>query len=120
VMFFPQDITITSYGKSCIAFGAYHSASSTTVTPSNLFYAIVPDCGAGFSELTFSTSHEIAEAVSDAIPTPGSHPAYPQAWNTFDGYEIADLCESKSPVKLTHGAQGYDVARVFLNSTHKC
>jgi hypothetical protein len=120
VTFFPQDITITSYGKSCVAFGAYHSASSTTVRPSNLFYAVVPDCGQGFADLTFSTSHEVAEAVSDAIPTPGSHPAFPQAWNTFNGYEIADLCESKSPVKLTHGTQNYRVARVFLNSTHKC
>ncbi len=120
VTFFPQDITISSYGKSCVAFGAYHSASSAKVTPSNLFYAIIPDCGAGFAELTFSASHEVAEAVSDAIPTPGSHPAYPQAWNTFDGYEIADLCEAKSPVKLTHGAQSYKVARIFLNNTHKC
>ena len=120
VTFFPTNITIESFGKSCVAFSAYHSASSTTVTPNNLFYAIVPDCGMGFAGLTFSTSHEVAEAVSDAIPTPGSNPAYPQAWNTFNGYEIADLCESQSPVKLTHGAQTYEVARVFLNSTRKC
>lgn len=120
VTFFPQNITISSFGNSCVAFGAYHSASSTTVTPSNLFYAVVPDCGAGFADLTVSTSHEVAEAVSDAIPTPGSHPAYPQAWNTSNGYEIGDLCEAKSPVKLTQGAQSYEVARVFLNSTHKC
>ena len=117
--YFPANVSITSFGKSCVAFGAYHSASSSTVTPGNLFYGVMPDCGRGFADLTMTSSHEIAEAVSDAIPTPGSHPAYPQAWNTSDGYEIADLCEGTRAALKTAG-QSYAVQRVYLNSVRKC
>jgi hypothetical protein len=120
MVYFPAGITISSYGKSCVDFAAYHSASSEIVTPNNLFYGVMPDCRLGFSEMTEVTSHELAEAISDAIPTPGSHPVYPQAWNTHDGWEIADLCEYLSSVRLVHGSQSYPVARVFLNSVRKC
>jgi len=121
MMYFPQDITI-KLGKavSCKAFGAYHEAVSKTVTPSNTFYAVMPDCNAGFSYLTFASSHEFAEAVTDNIPTPGSHPKYPQAWNTADGYEIADLCENNAPGILTAGSNSYEVTQVYLNTTGAC
>jgi hypothetical protein len=120
MIYFPPSITITSYGSSCVGFAAYHSASSVTVTPNNLFYGVMPDCWLGFAEMTDVTSHELAEAITDAIPTPGSHPAYPQAWNTHDGWEIADLCERLSSVRLVHGSQSYLITRVFLNSVRKC
>ena len=121
MMFFPQDVTI-KLGKavSCKAFGAYHEAVSKTVTPTNIFYAVMPDCGGGFSYLTFASSHEFAEATTDNIPTPGSHPKYPQAWNTSDGYEIADLCEGVSPGILTAGSKSYQVTQVYLNTTGAC
>jgi hypothetical protein len=120
-IFFPANITIT-LGKavSCKDFGAYHEAVSKTVTPSNIYYAVMPDCGGGFSYLTFATSHEFAEATTDNIPTPGSHPAYPQAWNTADGYEIADLCEGVAPGILTAGSNSYQVTQVYLNTTGAC
>lgn len=120
MVYFPASITIKSFGRSCVAFGAYHSATSATVKPRNLFYGVMPDCRHGFAEMTYVSSHEMAEAISDAIPTPGSHPAYPQAWNTQDGYEIADLCESAVPSRLVRGSQSYVVSRVFLNSIHRC
>ena len=121
MIYFPQDITI-KLGKSasCVAFGAYHEAVSSTVTPDNIFYAVMPDCGGGFGYLTFASSHEFAEATTDNIPTPGSHPKYPQAWNTSDGYEIADLCESVAPGILTGGANSYEVTQVYLNTTGAC
>jgi hypothetical protein len=121
MMFFPADITIT-LGKavSCKSFGAYHEAVSKTVTPTNIFYAVMPDCSGGFSYLTFAASHEFAEATTDNIPTPGSHPAYPQAWNTSDGYEIADLCEGAAPGILTAGSNSYQVTQVYLNTTGAC
>jgi hypothetical protein len=71
-----------------------------------------------FSSITFAASHEYAEATTDNIPTPGSNPAFPQAWNTSDGFEIADLCGGGGT--LTAGAKSYTVTQYFLNSTGRC
>lgn len=122
IIFFPSSITITLDGsKSCSAFGAYHEAVSAKPETNNIFYAVIPDCGGGFgADLTFATSHEFAEAVSDAIPTPGSHPAYPQAWNNKAGYEIADLCETVAGTTLTAGSTSYAVTKYFQNSINGC
>ncbi len=120
LIYFPRNVTITAFGMtSCVAFGAYHSSVSASATPSNVFYTVEPDCGLGFASQTVISSHELAEAVSDAIPTPGSHPAYPQAWNTSNGSEIGDLCQAYKG-RLTAGAVGYSVQEVFLNSTNAC
>ncbi len=120
MIYFPSDITITLGGsRSCVAFGAYHEAVSATVTPDNVFYGVMPDCGGGFSSITVASSHEFAEAVTDAIPTPGSHPAYPQAWNTSNGFEIGDLCEGHDTT-LTGGGETYTVQEVFTKSTNAC
>src|SRR5262249_41764676 len=56
-----------------------------------------------FENLTIVSSHEALEAVTDPFPTPGDKPAYPQAWNTNDGQEIADLCQSQSGTVTGHG-----------------
>ena len=119
MVYFPSYVSITA-GKdmSCVTFAAYHSASPATVG-SNIFYGVMPDCGTGFGDLTISSSHEFAEALTDGIPTPGSHPAYPQAWNTKNGYEIADLCEGTRS-SLTVGAKRYAIQQVFLNTTNAC
>ena len=119
MVYFPSYITITT-GKavSCRDFGAYHSANPRTVG-GNLFYGVMPDCSLGFASETFVSSHEFAEALTDGIPTPGSHPAYPQAWNTSDGYEIADLCEGHRGT-LAFGGKNYTVTQVFLNTTKAC
>jgi hypothetical protein len=119
-IYFPQDVTIT-LGKlvSCQAFGAYHEAVSSKVTPSNIFYGVMPDCGGGFNYLTIVSSHEFAEATTDNIPTPGTHPKYPQAWNTSDGYEIGDLCEGTQGT-LTTDANTYYVQELYLNNIAAC
>jgi hypothetical protein len=118
--YFPAGITITLGGaKSCIAFGAYHEAVSSKVTKSNIFYGVMPDCNGGFNYMTSVSSHEFAEAVTDPIPTPGSNPAYPQAWNDANGNEIADLCEGHD-TSLTAGGQTYTVQQVFTNTTNAC
>jgi hypothetical protein len=120
MIYFPQDVTIT-LGKlvSCQAFGAYHEAVSSKVTPSNIFYGVMPDCGGGFNYLTIVSSHEFAEATTDNIPTPGTHPKYPQAWNTSDGYEIGDLCEGTQGT-LTTDANTYYVQELYLNNIAAC
>jgi hypothetical protein len=120
MVFFPSNITIILDGSvSCESFGAYHFATSKKVKSSNIFYGVMPDCGYSFADHTFVTSHEFAEATTDNIPTPGTNPKYPQAWNTSDGYEIADLCESSSGT-LTAGATSYEVTQYYLNTTGAC
>jgi hypothetical protein len=95
-IYFPSSVSITADGsQSCISFGAYHS--NTTETSRHMaFYLVIPDCGGGFSSFTSVTSHELAEAMTDGQPTPGSNPDYPQAWNDSSGSEVGDLCESSS------------------------
>ncbi len=118
--YFPAGVTITlGTLRSCSSFGAYHEAVSSTVTPSNIFYGVMPDCGYSVASETSVSSHEFAEATTDAIPTPGSNPAFPQAWNTFNGYEIGDLCQSFSGT-LTAAGQKYTVQQIFSNKTHAC
>jgi hypothetical protein len=120
MMYFPPGITITLDGlTSCSSFGAYHEAVSSTVTPNNVFYGVMPGCGYSFPTETSVSAHEYAEATTDAIPTPGSNPAYPQAWNTSNGEEIGDLCEGHNGT-LTAAGQTYTVQQVFLNTTHAC
>ena len=105
MIYFPPGVSISlGKDKSCVTFGAYHEAVSSTVTHRNIFYGVMPDCGDGFAGATIVSSHEFAEAVTDPIPTPGSNPAYPQAWNTSDGFEIADLCEGHI-TRLSAGGQ---------------
>lgn len=120
MIYFPSGITITLGGsRSCLSFGAYHEAVSSTVTPNNIFYGVMPDCGGGFASVTNVSSHEFAEAISDAIPTPGSHPAFPQAWNDANGNEIGDLCQGHNAT-LTAAGQTYTVQEIFTNSTNAC
>ena len=120
MIYFPSGVSITLDGmKSCVTFGAYHEAVSSAVTPNNIFYGVMPDCGGGFSTATIVSSHEFAEAVTDPIPTPGSNPAYPQAWNDANGNEIGDLCEGRNST-LTAAGQTYTVQEIFTNSTNAC
>jgi len=120
MIYFPPGITITLGNLvSCQAFGAYHEAVSSTITRNNIFYGVMPDCGGGISFVTSVSSHEFAEATTDAIPTPGSHPAFPQAWNSANGSEIGDLCEGRNTT-LTAAGQVYTVQEVFTNSTNAC
>jgi hypothetical protein len=120
MIYFPKDVSINLDGSlSCQAFGAYHFATSKKVTPSNIFYGVMPDCGYSFNDHTIISSHEFAEATTDNIPTPGSNPKYPQAWNTSDGYEIGDLCEGTQGT-LTAGKTVYYVQELYLNNIAAC
>jgi hypothetical protein len=120
MIYFPTDITINLDGLiSCQDFGAYHYASRTHENAANIFYSVEPDCNAGFDYITYAASHEFAEATTDNIPTPGTNPKFPQAWNTSDGYEIADLCEGDTGT-LTDQTTSYEVTQVYLNNLASC
>jgi hypothetical protein len=120
MVYFPDNITITLDGLvSCQSFGAYHFATNDNkLSKKNLFYAVEPGCHYSIQNITFAASHEFAEATTDNVPTPGSNPAFPQAWNTSDGYEIGDLCGGSGT--LTGPSGSYTVTQFFLNSTGRC
>jgi hypothetical protein len=93
---FPRSVTITLDGsRSCAAFGGYHESTVET-TRHNAYYIVLPDCGNSFRSFTIVSSHELAEATTDAQPTPGSNPDFPQAWNDASGSEVGDLCQGSS------------------------
>jgi hypothetical protein len=119
MIYFPPGVTIT-IGKaaSCSAFGAYHEGFSNKAL-GGVFYGVMPDCGYGFSTTTVISSHELAEATTDNFPTPGSHPAYPQAWNSSGGEEIADVCEGTSAT-VTAGKASYSVQQIYSNTLAGC
>jgi len=119
MIYFPSSITIKlGSATSCVDFGAYHESVSATETPSNIFYGVMPACGA-FASITYASSHEFAEAVTDPLPTPGSHPAFPQAWNDKGGNEIGDLCEGDN-AKLVTKSKTYAITQVFNNTKGAC
>jgi hypothetical protein len=120
MVYFPRNVSISLDGMvSCRDFGAYHYASiDTQMKKSNIFYSVEPDCGYSFDTITFIAAHEFVEAVTDNIPTPGTNPAFPQAWNTTGGYEVADLCGNSGQLKA--GAKTYTVSQYFLNTTGAC
>ncbi len=121
MIYFPSNVSITLDGlTSCVQFGAYHFATNDKKpAKNNIYYGVMPDCGYTLEDHEIISAHEFAEATTDNVPTPGSNPAYPQAWNNASGYEIGDLCEGTQG-KLTAGSTTYWVQQVYLNSTANC
>jgi hypothetical protein len=127
MIFFPPGHTITVEGSSsCSSFCAYHEGFVSKKYGA-IFYGVMPDLGgacswgcggSGFDAMTFVTSHELIEAVTDPFPTPGNQPAYPQAWNTTDGSEIADLCMSRA--QLSAGNRNYALSQLWDNRIGRC
>jgi hypothetical protein len=117
-LYFPRSVKITIEGmRSCIYFGAYHS--QTPLTRHHAAYAVMPDCGYSYPNVTSVSSHELAEAVTDVLPTPGTHPDYPQAWNDSGGSEVADLCvETSGTVQTPKGP--FKVQGNWFESAHGC
>jgi len=121
MIYFPSDITINLDGAlSCQSFGAYHFATIDTrrAKLKNIFYAVEPECNSGFGFLTFAASHEFMEATTDNVPTPGSNPDWPQAWNDAAGYEVGDKCGGSGTLKTS--SDSWEVTQFYLNSKHGC
>ncbi|HEX3945199.1 MAG TPA: hypothetical protein VHW69_14030 [Rhizomicrobium sp.] len=121
MIYFPSNISISLDGSlSCQAFGAYHFATNDSKIDKkkNIFYAVEPECNSGFGFLTFAASHEFAEATTDNVPTPGSNPDFPQAWNDASGFEVGDKCSGSGTLNGTGGT--WEVTQYYLNSKHAC
>lgn len=126
---FPPGISISIEGmQSCQSFCAYHEGFKSAAL-GDVYYGVMPDfgsgacsfgCGAGsvFDTTTAVSSHEFVEAVTDPFPTPGDKPAFPQAWNTSRGEEIADVCPSSALLKTA--TRTYKISKEWDNSTRSC
>ncbi|MEI9931270.1 MAG: hypothetical protein WDM89_12200 [Rhizomicrobium sp.] len=120
MVYFPQDVSINLDGlQSCVDFGAYHFAmNDTKLAKKQSVLRGRTGLQCRDKSITFAASHEFAEATTDNVPTPGSFPDFPQAWNDSSGYEIADVCGGSG--QLTAGSSHWTVTQYFLNSTAKC
>jgi hypothetical protein len=121
MVYFPSDISINLDGAlSCQSFGAYHFATidNKLARKKNIFYSVEPECNSGFNFLTFAASHEFAEALTDNVPTPGSNPDFPQAWNDSAGFEVGDKCGGSGTLTSKKGS--WTVTQYYLNSLHGC
>ena len=122
---FPVDVQITIEGMtSCFSFGGYHNGVKNKKY-GDLLYAVLPECSylldatATLDSATFVASHELVEAITDAFPTAGSSPAFPQAWNDSGGNEIADLCLNET-ARLVGRQRDYSISLEWSNSRNKC
>jgi uncharacterized repeat protein (TIGR01451 family) len=130
-IYFPPNVTIalTPTVQSCVTGGfcAYHSDTASLIP-----YGVVPDfstggctlgCGLGtlFQRLTHASSHELAEAVTDAEVGSAGPFAPPLGWYDFPPNlgEIADVCDPLS-AGITAGSNNYTVEPVFSNLQNDC
>lgn len=125
VIFYPDTTDITLQGlHSCQGFGGYHNEVKVTQTQS-IPYAVLPRCGSfgqlgGLDAITYATSHELAEAVTDQFPM--SNPAYqfPEhddiAWGMAGGGEIGDMCEYNEDAPLFPSTYAFTVQKQWVSS----
>lgn len=140
MIYFPPFVTISiGTDRSCVTFCAYHSNTDTPVTPRLVPYGVLPDfappsgcstgCGAGtlFENVTAVTSHELSEAVTDALAGSAQTTAPPLAWydpdlvpgTTSQLGEIGDICVGLDTPVLA-GANSYTVQAEFSNLQGEC
>jgi uncharacterized repeat protein (TIGR01451 family) len=138
MIYFPPGVSISlGTARSCVQFCAYHSNTpSTALLPKLVPYGVEPDfappsgcangCGgnpAMFDNVTEVTSHEMSEAVTDALvgSVTGNTPVPPMAWYDFppDMGEVADLCVGQGAV-VPAGNRTYVVQKNFSNLQNDC
>jgi len=125
VIYYPDGTDITLQGEhSCQGFGGYHNEVKVTQTQS-IPYAVLPRCGSfgqldGLDAITYATSHELVEAVTDQFPM--TNPAYqlPEpddiAWAFGGGGEIGDMCEFNQDAPLLPTNYAFTVQKQWVGS----
>jgi hypothetical protein len=137
MVYFPPNVTINFEGSdSCVEYCAYHNTGTYNGTGSPLVYGIMPDlfttacnegCGTNATQMenvTSVTSHEFAEAITDAdigLDT-GNDYAYPGAWGDNNNCgEIADICDNNaSGDTFTVSGRQWTVQELWSNYENKC
>ena len=103
----------------CYGFYGYHEAF-TMPDGSPVYYALMPECGKGFTGLTFFTSHELAEAITDPFPATGVDPKRPSAWATQWGWEVADMCLGRTAYLYNRTGTKYMVSQEWSEALDGC
>lgn len=110
-VYLPPGVSVSQGGsRSCQAFCGYHENVS-----GKIFYAAMPypgcsGCAGGlqlFDALTSTSSHELCEAITDAIPG--------QGWYDDQNGEIGDICAWK-----TKQVGAYTVQLEWSNKANDC
>ncbi len=110
-LYLPQGVRVVQGGSaSCQSFCGYHSDIG-----GKIFYAVMPYPGcagctgglAPFDALTSTSSHELCEAITDAIPG--------QGWYDDSNGEIGDICAWK-----TKKLGSYTVQLEWSNKANNC
>ncbi|KAJ3347154.1 hypothetical protein HDU83_002360 [Entophlyctis luteolus] len=115
-------INVTSdSGLSCETFGGYHSyvyIADISQNAKYLWYGVIPNCGPypDLYSMSYSISHELAEAITD--PIPGA------SWyNRKEGPEngeIGDICVGIGSTVLDSSGVLYGFQELFSNAQTKC
>jgi uncharacterized repeat protein (TIGR01451 family) len=141
MIYFPPGVTIDldALTKSCVQFCAYHSNTPSTLVHKLVPYGVEPDfappsacsrgCGnnaALFDNVTEVTSHEMSEAVTDALVGSASATVIgpPLAWYDPNPAanplgEIGDICVGQ-PATVSAGNTTYVVQQEFSNLQGDC
>ncbi|HEV2989661.1 MAG TPA: hypothetical protein VG759_14555 [Candidatus Angelobacter sp.] len=134
MIYFPPGITITQGGSSsCVGGGfcAYHGTTSNTFQSKHVLYGIHPDMQAGsgcaqgcgnstvFNNYTSVSSHEFAEAVTDADVGIATTFAAPLAWMDMNNGEIGDICNAQQGTFVANGTT-YTIQLEFSNAANNC
>jgi hypothetical protein len=110
-IYMPPGVTVVMGGtKSCQAFCGYHDNISGTIFYAVMPYPNCPGCLGGLSPvdaLTSTSSHELCEAITDAVPGSG--------WYDDHNGEIGDICAWK-----TKKVGQYTVQLEWSNSGNAC
>ena len=130
MIYFPPGITITQGGSSSCVSGGFCAYHSTVLNNSsqNVLYGVLPDmqagsgcstgCGASstFGNYTSVSSHELAEAITDAaVGLAGAGNGPPLAWYDNTNGEIGDICNAQQGT-----LDGYTVQLEFSNAANNC
>lgn len=134
MMFFPQEVQINLGGAlSCINFCAYHGTTHNLFGVNNVLYGVHPDfqpggigcnfgCGTStvFGNTTAVSSHELAEAITDADVGIAVVFGPPLGWVDFNtGEEIGDICEPQTGEYVANGTS-YHIQMEFSNAANNC
>src|SRR4051812_16103043 len=128
-VYFPASIITSLQGHSaCVAGGfcGYHSTYRDPVSSLSVYYAVMPshengsgcDLGCGdqvlttaFDKISETSSHELAEAITDPEVGIGAFVDFPLGWYDANNAEIADICD-----RAAHDTVGgFVVEKLFSN-----
>ena len=132
MVYFPPNVTLTSgTDVSCQTFCAYHSTATLGSSGTPLLYGAIMDtftaacnqgCGSNATPLeneTSVSSHELAEAVTDADVGLATTYAAPLAWYDQSCGEIGDLCNAQAST-ITVGGRNWVVQQMWSNGLNAC